>query len=641
MITCRTLGPADVRVDGRSAPAELLWRKNLALLIYLARSPRRRRSRQHLIGLLWADRDERAARHSLVEALRVLRHLVGDDKLTTEADSIELAGDGVELDVDAFERAVASGDVAGASDMVAGEFLEGFGIDDASAFEDWLATERSAWRRRGVEVLARSADELLAGGQVPEATRRAERAAALDPWSEAALRASMRCLCLSGNRAAALQRYEVLTGRLAAELQSQPEEATVQLARRIRQDRSLGLATSATRSDTAKELALSRRAPLVGRERELSSIVEAWDTCRSRREAHAVVILGDSGTGKTRLVEEILDRSRLDGAAVVELRAVEADLSQPWDGVYGLARGGLLDTAGVAGAPPAALANFARRLPDWQERYARAVTGIEPEPVGEAIIDVLRAALDEQPVAMAVDDVHWLDHDSLATVLRMLRDLASAPLLVILTSTQQERRDELDDLRSRLGPGRDVAGVSLALSPLSKQAQAQLARWALPSYTDSEIGRLARRLAADSAGYPLLSVELLHAIASGLDLDSTTEVWPAPLRTLSQTAPGGLPDSIVAAIRIGFNRLSPDAQRVLAAASVLEHRSSPEILTRATGLPRAQVDQALDELEWQRWLSFESRGYVFVARIVREVVARDMIMPGARQRVLSAAKSGG
>src|SRR2546421_7236814 len=59
VIVVRALGPADVRVDGAAAPAELLWKKNLALLVYLARSPKRLRTREHLVGLLWADKPEK------------------------------------------------------------------------------------------------------------------------------------------------------------------------------------------------------------------------------------------------------------------------------------------------------------------------------------------------------------------------------------------------------------------------------------------------------------------------------------------------------------------------------------------------------------------------------------------------------
>ena len=49
---------------------------------------------------------------------------------------------------------------------------------------------------------------------------------------------------------------------------------------------------------------------------------------------------------------------------------------------------------------------------------------------------------------------------------------------------------------------------------------------------------------------------------------------------------------------------------------------------------------ALDELEWQRWLTAEPRGYTFVARIVRDVVDRDMVTPGQRQRIKDATEEG-
>ena len=85
----------------------------------------------------------------------------------------------------------------------------------------------------------------------------------------------------------------------------------------------------------------------------------------------------------------------------------------------------------------------------------------------------------------------------------------------------------------------------------------------LPRFTETELDRVARRVAMDSAGLPLLVVELLHAVALGLDLRQSDGAWPSPLRTLSDTLPGDLPDAVVAAIRIGFRRLTTAAQRVL------------------------------------------------------------------------------
>ena len=78
MIQIRLLGPVEVTIDRAPAPPDLLWRKHLALLVYLARSPHRARARDHLLALLWSDKDDEAARHSLNEAVRILRRSAPD-----------------------------------------------------------------------------------------------------------------------------------------------------------------------------------------------------------------------------------------------------------------------------------------------------------------------------------------------------------------------------------------------------------------------------------------------------------------------------------------------------------------------------------------------------------------------------------
>jgi predicted ATPase len=141
----------------------------------------------------------------------------------------------------------------------------------------------------------------------------------------------------------------------------------------------------------------------------------------------------------------------------------------------------------------------------------------------------------------------------------------------------------------------------------------------------------------DSAGLPLLAIELLNAVALGLDLATIRGAWPEPLRTLDQTLPGDLPEGIVSAIRVGFRRLSPGAQRVLQVAAVLRPPLELERVARAGGLTDEAAIEALDELEWNRWLTLDGRGYGFAARIAREVIARDQLTEGQRQRILAAA----
>jgi hypothetical protein len=136
-------------------------------------------------------------------------------------------------------------------------------------------------------------------------------------------------------------------------------------------------------------------------------------------------------------------------------------------------------------------------------------------------------------------------------------------------------------------------------------------------------------------------VELFQAVANGLDLRDTPGAWPEQFKTLDQTLPGELPDTVVAAIRIGFRRLTPTGQRVLSHAALLGDRIAPELLSRVVGLPVDELMPVLDELEWHQWLLCEPRGYSFLARVVQQVIARDMLTPGQRRRVLQTAGRAG
>lgn len=636
MISCRVLGPVEIIVDGGPAPAELLWRKNLALLVYLVRSPKRTRSRDHLVGLLWGEKPESAARHSLNEAIRVLRKYVGAEGLESEGGQVRLAPEAADLDAERLDQLFEDEDWRGAADLIAGEFMEGFSVPGCSEFEDWLYAERTALRGRSVEALVNLAEQLTDNGELREAAAVAQRALALEATSEMAAAVVMRATALAGDRAAALALYDAFVKRLEEEIGIEPDEEIQALAERVRRERTWKLPEAV--AEREEEGAESRRVPLVGRERELAQLLDAWGACREGDRAALGVIEGDPGTGRTRLAEELLARARLDGATVATARAVEADANEAWSGVLALARGLDLDAPGMGSAPPTAIAAFAARLPEWAERFG-AKDGGGDLTLGRALADVLRPAAEEGAVFLFVDDAHWLDRDSFLALGSLLRDLERAPVFVLVAAASYPERSELEELRAHIG--RELEGVALRLGPLSVEALRALARWALPAYDDVSLDRVARRVATDSAGLPLLAVELLHAVALGLDLDTTGGAWPEPLKTLDQTLPGELPDAVAAAVRVGYRRLSHDAQAALAAASVLGDRIELGALQRATGLELETLTGALDELEWQRWLTADSRGYSFVARIVRDVVARDMLTAGQRQRILESVVGSG
>jgi hypothetical protein len=535
----------------------------------------------------------------------------------------------VQLDVDRLEELAAAGDWAAASELVSGEFLEGFAVAEASEFEDWLAAERELWNRRGLEVLVSCADAQLQVGEVEEACGFAERALTLQPRSELAVRCALRCRSLAGDRSGALTLFDRFRARLMEDSGVEPSEETRVLMERVRRERA-----PYPETQTAHAEPTVVRPPLEGRGQELQRLLAAAAKSAQMRHAVLLVLEGDAGMGKSRLLDEFLSRLRLDGISVTAARAVEADRAEPWSGVLALARGGLLEAPGVSAAPSAALAGLAAVLPEWAEKFSGAASLASAHAFGRALAEVLRSAVEEQPVTIAVDDAQWLDQDSALSLGAILRDLAATPLTLVVATASYPPRAELDELRSRIG--REIEGETLRLRVLDRAALRHLAERMLPGYDPVAIDRVVRRVATDSAGVPLLAVELLRAVALGLDLGTISGEWPEPFRTLDQSLPGHLPDAVVAAIRVGVRRLSPPAQRVLAATAVLGDLVSAPLLERALSLTPDEAARTLEELEWHRWLVSEPRGYSFVARIVRQVVERDIVTPGQRRRVLEA-----
>ena len=408
-------------------------------------------------------------------------------------------------------------------------------------------------------------------------------------------------------------------GRCAS-LAAAPGPETLRLAERIR-DARVG------RRILAAPPAARPRPPLVGRAAELAKLVAAWDRTKAGR-AQVVLVEGEPGEGKTRLLEELVARVRLDDSTVAAARAVQADRDREWSAVAGLVAAGLGEAPGLAGAPAGALAALGVLDPELGARFRTTERAL---PVGEALSAAVRAVAQERPVLLALDDAHWLDAATLATLPALARDSARRPVMLLCgVGRGAPESARLDDLRARLG--RDLEGAVIRLGRLDAATLSALAAWALPSYGADEAARLVRRVERDTAGIALLVVAMLEAVAEGFKLAPDAPAWPSPMQTLVDSLPTDLPPAVVGTICLRFRHLVPAAQQALAAAAALGARVSADQLARATGLDRQTVAAALDFLEWERWLVADPRGYAFTAPIVRAVLLQEMVTPGQARR---------
>lgn len=232
------LGFPQVRRGGE--PLVFARRAAMALLAYLAVT-RRPHSRERLAALLGGEVADSRARMRLRNALNGLTSQIGEYLVATRQSiclnpELPLALDVAALE-DGLRAAMASGEIGWLQQAVERcqhEFLEGFALRNAPAFDEWLLLERE----RVGQLLVRALDLLCTAyverGQYIAGLACARRLLALEPWREETHRQVMIMLALSGQRGAMLAQYEACRRILADDLGVEPMAETTALYERLR-----------------------------------------------------------------------------------------------------------------------------------------------------------------------------------------------------------------------------------------------------------------------------------------------------------------------------------------------------------------------------------------------------------------------
>jgi len=224
-------------------------RKTRALLAYLAFNADKPQQRERLMTLLWSDRGEQQARHSLNQALMSIRRLgnaAGVTFLDGDGERVRLLGDAIAIDVADFRDRLAN-DPGGAAGLYHGPFLDGLTIPEP-AFEEWQAATRSELHNSACDALSRAADRATDDGDTERTVDILRRLVALDPLREEAQRRLIRSLHDNGDRAGALRQYQTCADILKKELQVEPDIATKALFEEIRKATSSSFQSTATSS---------------------------------------------------------------------------------------------------------------------------------------------------------------------------------------------------------------------------------------------------------------------------------------------------------------------------------------------------------------------------------------------------------
>lgn len=610
-LTC--LGPPTARVGGQTAPPDVLWRKHLALLIYLALAPGGSRSRNQVLGALWPEKDEARARHSLNEALHRLRASLGAARIHSRGDTIAVEPHDLEIDAVRFASLVSSRP-SEALALLRGDFLEGFSVEDAPAFEDWAAAERARLRAMGAAALVAHGERALGAGDYGSARDAARRALGFEPYAEPAARLEIRAAALSGDSAGALAAFHEFASRLQ-QIGEAPSRDLSALAERVRTHRWKQREGAAASGEPA----------LVGRT-AAGAEIERVVTQGVVNGPCTLLIAGDPGAGKTRLLNHCLERLALEGALVAAARPLASDHDAPWSTLRSLLRAGLVGAAGLPATDPQALAILAALIPELSTR-------VEPRPprdhaeVAAALASLLKAVAEETPLALGLDQADFGDGATLAALHGAIEQLRSVPVVLVLTSPVQGAPTELVQFQRDIGRG--IAGGAIRLEPLKLEDLAELVAALAPwCTTEREQSRLTRRIAFETGGNPFLAVTMLHGLQDLAVLRQDALEWPVPQATFESPLPMLVPDLVRRAIVARLVLLDPETKAVLGAASIGDVALDLELIGVLSGITGPALDDRLTMLELQHFLSLESGRYVFPAPLVQQVVRSEGLTAG-------------
>ena len=227
--------------DANGRPVRLPTRKIWALLAYLAMSRGRDIPREELAALLWLRSSDGNARASLRQEMAVLRKVIAavglpDTESTKELVRLVLPDDLVDARrMAALIKAATPEALRQAAACYGGQFLAGLNIA-AHPFEDWLWVERLHLKTLAQDAYLDLMSHDMAGPDTEQAIATATALLRIEPTQEQGHRALMRLYRRNGRRAEALQQFQRCTEILQRELDTEPSQATIELANRIRAD---------------------------------------------------------------------------------------------------------------------------------------------------------------------------------------------------------------------------------------------------------------------------------------------------------------------------------------------------------------------------------------------------------------------
>jgi len=366
--------------------------------------------------------------------------------------------------------------------------------------------------------------------------------------------------------------------------------------------------------------------PFVGRQEEVTQLRRCLDGA-IHGQGGFVLVAGEPGVGKTRLLSELAIETSDRGLQVLTGRAYETEGMPPYlpfvealnQYIRGRAPEELPEDLGEVAPYVAKLIPELRQcLPDIREPPA-----LDPETeryrLFESVTDFLANVAARTPLLLFFDDLHWADDATLLLLQHLARRLAAASLLVVgaYRHTEVDERHPLTAVLAELS--RQRLASSIILRPFERKEAAALMEAMLGR---TPAARVVDVLYAAAAGNPFFTEELVRNIQEhGHDLadpQAAVDDW-------------AIPDSVRHVIGRRLARLGDEANRVLTYSSVLGRDLTLPRVAAVAGRDQDSALDLLDEALAAHLLREQDEGYAFAHPLIQETLYQGLSGPRRRR----------
>lgn len=551
------------------------------MLLYLASRRGHATSRRIVQELLFPESVNGHAAHNLRQLLYRLRQL--GVPMDADADQLRVRLEDVWVD---WWQLVESGPIGESElEQLTHGVFPGYCPDVSDAFREWFEVERAEICLRLSRRLTRQLTQLRAGGRWDLVDAAARALLTLDPLSEEGTLARAEVLAVAGSKSAALgviDQYMIELGETQPHLRLAPSA----LKRRINE-----------RLPEMHHRAIEDRL-FVGRE-QVMRMLHALGTAARAGEQQVLLLWGEPGIGKTRLLTEYRALVSLQGAVTVQLASQSHDVYRPL-GIACDLIAHLLQAPGALGCDPEARALLERLVSAKTVPSATAEAAAAEAPLSaiiRSLADLVGAVASECPVVAFVDDAQWLDEGSLRTLLGVFGDRVTRRSCLILASRDRALLAGSNNYTDSI--------ASMRLNPLERDAALELIRTLLKPASREGVEQIEQRVLDQGRGNPFF-IRLLCS------------------HFLSTNDSASLQQTLTEILERRLEQLSREATRTLEACVVLAKNCSFSRLEKVLEIPRHQLLRAIEELD-DRGLIEVSDGFIVSSHaLLSDAVQRRM-----------------